>query len=117
MLTTLYELRYQRWIPIKEYYQFTQAQYRGGAQTDTHRVVCPGCARRLSMADTMSHTCLGGQDPWPRLSRKFEPNRRWNPRKGTPLITDHPQAVTYTLNSRLALTEYLRQNPQATVDE
>ena len=117
MLTILYELRYQRWLPVREYYQFTEQQYRQGALPDTHRVACPGCGRRLNIGETSAHTCLGGREPWPRLTRRFESNRRWNPRKGEPNQPPHPPTTTYILNQGRALKEYLSQNPHAPVDE
>lgn len=74
MLVTIYEKRYNRFIPIKQYYQWT-VPFQDG------KIPCPGCGRELTFSNlTYSHVCDGKLTDKPIARDRFKRNLRWTPK-------------------------------------
>lgn len=105
MLITIYQLRYDRWLAIREYYWFPVViplQEVAPAPGITRpRYSCPGCAHEFTAVSLRDHICLGGTPDYPRINdKKYRANRRWRPAKNI--------AATEPTIEDLALEDYIK---------
>ena len=71
MLITEYARIQAEWQPLREYYWFPVPvpAIRPGPRV-VKRQPCPGCGARLTALNQREHECLGGRDPYPRLTQR-----------------------------------------------
>jgi len=86
MLVTVFQLRFGRWLPIREYYWFPrQESYVSETETTPTgkpKVVvdpCPGCGKIVKSNIDTAHHCVGGVSVPLIDEDKYRKNRRWRP--------------------------------------
>lgn len=73
MLVTIYERRYNRFIAVKQYYQWNVPYTES-------RIPCPGCGQKLSYSNLQnSHRCDGKLTDNPIPKDRFKQNLKWSP--------------------------------------
>jgi hypothetical protein len=94
MFITLYQYKYKRFVPVKEYHtwhvpladELEDVVVHGkAARGQTTKMPCPGCGKTLARAAIRyDHMCSGELTDQPVNNLRYLRNRRWNPSKGEP---------------------------------
>ena len=93
MLITLYQYKYQRFVPVKEYYHWRVpladeleiVVHGKGAKGNSTQMPCPGCGKTMPRASIrFDHNCDGTLTGRPIDNMRYLRNRRWTPNKGEP---------------------------------